>query len=46
MVHTWAPGVALGRGVMDHAQLAYRYRVDGMGIEIEIGVDTINREVY
>ena len=26
------PGVALGRGVMDHAQLAYR--VDGMGIEI------------
>ncbi len=28
------PGVALCRGVMDHAQLAYR--VDGMGIEIGV----------
>jgi hypothetical protein len=26
------PGFALGRGVVDHAQLVYR--VDGMGIEI------------
>ncbi len=35
------PGFALGRGVMDHAQLAYR--VNGMGIEI--GGDTVQAVV-